>query len=80
MRAAQTFQNNPFETGGSPAATLSYWGKASSCKQSECGRHGLSNILKLQAMYSYSIYHEQVKFPQVKHGLNIPFSKHRPFP
>ena len=25
MRAAQTFQNKPFETGVSPTATLSYW-------------------------------------------------------
>ena len=27
--------------------------------QSECGRHGLSNILKLQAMFLYSIYHQR---------------------
>ena len=31
-----------------------YWGQASSCKQSWCGRHGLSNILKLQATFLYS--------------------------
>ena len=46
-----------YETGDSPAATLSHWGQASSRKQSECGRHGLSNILKLQATFLYSIYH-----------------------
>ena len=28
-------------------------------KQSPCGRHGLSNILKLQAMFLYSIYHQR---------------------
>ena len=49
----------PYETGVSPTATLSHWGQASSRKQSECGRHGLSNILKLQAMFLYSIYHER---------------------
>ena len=27
-------------------------------RQSRCGRHGLSNILKLQAMFLYSIYHQ----------------------
>ena len=33
-------------------ATLSdHWGQASSREQSECGRHGLSNILKLQATF-----------------------------
>ena len=36
--------------------TLSHWGQASSRKRSECGRHGLSNILKLQATFLYSIY------------------------
>ena len=39
----------PYETGDSPAATLSHWGQASSRKQSECGMHGLSNILELIA-------------------------------
>ena len=34
-----------YETGDSPAATLSHWGQASSRKRSECGRHGVSNIL-----------------------------------
>ena len=39
-----------------------YWGKASSRKQPPCRRHGLSNILKLQAMlYSIYITNEQVK-------------------
>ena len=34
-------------------------GSRSSCKQSRCGRHGLSNILKLQATFLYSIYHHR---------------------
>ena len=33
-----------------------YWGQASSRKQSRCG---LSKILKLQATFLYSIYHQQ---------------------
>ena len=37
------------------------WGQASSRKQSWCGRQGLSNILKLQAMFLYSIYHRAGK-------------------
>ena len=36
-----------------------HWGQASSSKQPECGRHGLSNILKLQATFLYSSYHQQ---------------------
>ena len=36
-----------------------YWGQASSRKQFWCGSHGLSNILKLQARFLYSIYHER---------------------
>ena len=48
-----------YETGDSPAATLSQWGQASSHKQSKCGRHDLSNILKLQATFLYSIYHQR---------------------
>ena len=48
-----------YETGDSPAATLSHWGQASSRKQSEYGRHGLSNILKLQATFLYAIYHQR---------------------
>ena len=71
MRPAQTFVNKPtgharaistyrhYETGFPPAATLSHWGQASSRKQSECGRHGLSNIPKLQATFLYSIYHQR---------------------
>ena len=46
MRPAQTFQTNQlttYETGDLPAVTLSHWGQASLRKQSECGRHGLSN-------------------------------------
>ena len=62
MGATQTFQNNFFsflsfstfqnkptdhlQNWDSPAAKLSHWGQASSRKQSECGRHGLSNILQ----------------------------------
>ena len=49
----------PYETGVSPAATLSHYGQASSRKQSQCGRHGLSNILKLQATFLYSFYHQR---------------------
>ena len=49
----------PYETGGSPTATLSHWGQASSRKQSECGRHSLSNILKLQVTFLSSIYHQR---------------------
>ena len=49
----------PYETGVSPTATLSHWDQASSRKQSECGTHGLSNILKLQATFLYSIYHQR---------------------
>ena len=33
--------------------------QASSRKLSECGRHGLSNILKLQATFLYSMYHQR---------------------
>ena len=46
-----------YETGDSPAAT--HWGQASSGNQSECGRHSLLNILKLQATFLYSIYHQR---------------------
>ena len=64
MYACHTKQTNwprerHYETGDSPAATLSHWGQASSRKQSECGRHGLSNILKLQATFLYSFYHQR---------------------
>ena len=36
-----------------------YWGQASSRKQSRYGSHGLSNILKLQATFLHSIYHQR---------------------
>ena len=36
-----------------------YWGQVSSGKRSRCERHGLSNILKLQATFMYSIYHQR---------------------
>ena len=42
----------PYETGVSPTTTLSHWDHASPRKQSKSGRHGLSNIVKLQAMLS----------------------------
>ena len=32
------------------------WDQASSRKQSQCGRHGLSNILKVQTTLLYSVY------------------------
>ena len=48
-----------YETRDSPTTTLSQWGKASSRKQSEYGRHGLSNILKLQATFLNSTYHQR---------------------
>ena len=35
------------------------WGQGSSRKQSRCGRHGLSNILKLHSTFLYSIYHQR---------------------
>ena len=47
-----------------------YWGQASSRKQSRCGRHGLSNILKLQATFLYSISHQRA-------GKTISFSYER---
>ena len=52
--AGRTNQLTNYETGDSPATILSHWGQASSRKQSECGRHGLSNILKLQETFLYS--------------------------
>ena len=55
----KTNQLTTYETGVSPAATLSHWGQASSRKQSKCGMHSLSNILKLQATFLYSIYHQR---------------------
>ena len=63
MRATQTFQNKPTDHArgvtklGIPQP--SHWGQVTSCKQSKCGTHGLSNILKLQAMFLYSIYHQR---------------------
>ena len=57
--AGRTNLERHYGTGDSPAAILSHWGQASSRKQSECGRHGLSNIRKLQATFLYSIYHQR---------------------
>ena len=48
----KTNRPTTYETGISPTAALSHWGQASSRKQSECGRHGLSNILKLEIAQS----------------------------
>ena len=45
-----------------------YWGQASSCKQSRCGRHGLSNILK-QCSCIHFITDEQVKLTLI---LDVP--------
>ena len=49
----------PLEVETSACQVQPYWGQASSRKQSRCGRHGLSNILKLQATFLYSIYHQR---------------------
>ena len=70
MLAAQTCQHQPKPTDytgggimklGNPThqSAALYWGQASSRKQSRCGRYGLSNILKLQATFLYSIYHQR---------------------
>ena len=37
-------------------------GSWSSRKQSRCGRHSLSNILKLQATFLYLIYHQRAGY------------------
>ena len=50
MQAAQTFKNKPTDH-------LRNWGFPS--RQSECGRHSLSNILKLQETFLYSIHHQR---------------------
>ena len=59
MRAAQTFVNKPFETEISPTAVLSHWGQRVHVKYLSCQRHGLSNILNLNATFLYSIYHQR---------------------
>ena len=61
MQAAQSFQNKPtdHETLDSPATRLSHCSQASSHKQSESGRPGFSNILKLQAMFLCLNYHQR---------------------
>ena len=59
MQAIQTFQNKPTDhlrNWGFPIRVILYY---YSCKQSECGRHSLSNILKLQAMFLYLIYYQR---------------------
>ena len=62
--------HKPFETGVSPTAKLSHWGQATSRKQPECGRHGLSNILKLYEQRSciQSITNDQVKLISYERG------------
>ena len=77
MRAAQTFQNKPNDHVrgimklGNPTHHTGecspYWGQASSPKQSRCGRHGISHILKLQAAFLYSIYHQRAGTPNLFH-------------
>ena len=75
-RTKLTFQNKPTDhvRGITKlAATLSHWGQASSRKQSRCGRHGLSNILKLQAMSLYSSYHQRAGKTNLFHMRGGPF-------
>ena len=67
MQATHTFQNKPtdhargiMKLGIPQPPHYPIGGQASSRKQYECGRHGLSNILKLQATFLYSIYHQRV--------------------
>ena len=55
----KTKQLTTYETKDSLAATLFHWGQTSSRKQSECGRHSLSTIFKLQATFLYSIYRQR---------------------
>ena len=63
-----------YGTGVSPTATLSHWGQASSRKQSECGRHALSNILKLQATFLYSMYHQWAGKTNLFHMRQVEFT------
>ena len=51
-----------------------YWGQASLRKQFRCGRHGLSNILKLQATFLYSIYHQRAGKTNLFHMRGVDFT------
>ena len=44
------------------------------CKQSACRRHNLSNILKLQATFLYSIYHQRAGKTSLFHVRGIDFT------
>ena len=64
MRSAQTVENKPTDHArgitklGIPQPPHYPIG-VKRVHQSECGRHGLSNILKLQATFLYSINHQR---------------------
>ena len=61
MRAAQTFVNKPTDhlrNWGFPSRHTIPLSQATSREQSECGMHGLSNILKLESTFLYSMYHQ----------------------
>ena len=49
-------------------------GSRSSRKQSRCGRHGLSNILKLQATFLYSMYHQRAARTNLFHMRGVDFT------
>ena len=70
----KTNQLTTYETGDSPAATPSHWGQASSRKQSECGRDGFSNSLKLQTTFLYSIYHQRAGKTNLFHIRGVDFT------
>ena len=59
MRAAQTFQNKPTDHLRNWGFPSRHYPIGSSEFMSRCGRHGLSNILKQQATFLYSIYHQR---------------------
>ena len=48
-------------------------GSRNSRKQSRCGRHSLSNILKLQATFLYSIYHQRAGKTNLFHMRGVDF-------
>ena len=49
-------------------------GSRSSRTQSRCRRHGLSNILKLQATFLYSIYHHRASKTNLFHIQGVDFT------
>ena len=80
MQLAQTFVNKPTDyrrylltkLGSPPTSTLSHWGQASFHKQSECGRHGLPNVLTLQQRSCIQfITNEQVKLTLYMSGVDF---------